>query len=151
MKDDPRILRIVAESEFLITDICPQYRGMAVGATNTFCIFHEGSSYKSAKLYWDEDKQIPVLHCFKEHKNFSSYDYINLILVKKYGKYNSVKDYLLSNMDERRFNELYTLAEKDLSLEDETIQEQRIEYIDNLYNKYDNLTDFINSLYLELD
>lgn len=151
MRDDPRILREIAESEFAITDICPQYRGMAVGATNTFCIFHEGSSYKSAKLYWDEDKEIPVLYCFKEHRNFSSYDYIDLILVKKYGKYNSVKDYLLKNMDEERFIELYTLAEQGIALEDETLLEQKIEYIDNLYNKYDNVTDFINSLYLEKD
>ena len=52
-------------------------------------------------------------------------------------------------MGEQKFNELYTLAEQESYIENETLLEQTIDYIDNLYNEHDNVIDFINCLYLE--
>lgn len=149
MNDDPKILRIIAEKNFSLTDICPQYSSNAVGATNVFCIFHDNRNSPSAKLYVDEDKDIVVLHCFAEHKTYTSYDYIDRILVQKKHTFKSVQDYLIKNLGEQHFNELYTIAEKESALEDETLIEQTITYINNLYNEHDNTLDFIECLYLE--
>ena len=150
MNDDPRILREIVEQTYDLTDICPRYGREAVGATNVFCIFHEHTwSTPSAKLYVDEEKGITVLHCFAEHRTYTSYDYIDKILVQQKHRYQSVQDYLIKNLGEQKFNELYTLAEQESYIENETLLEQTIDYIDNLYNEHDNVIDFINCLYLE--
>lgn len=149
--DDPRVLRQIAESEFYITDICPRYSADMVGATNCFCVFHDNKNSPSAKIYYDEDRGIPVLHCFAEHRTYTSYDYINLILVNKKQQYKSVQDYLIKHLGERKFNELYTLAVQGSYLDNESLIEQTIEYIDNTYAEHDNVIDYINCLYLEKD
>ena len=149
MNDDPNILREVVEQTYDLTDLCPRYGTAVVGATNVLCVFHDNRNTPSAKLYIDEDKGITVLHCFAEHKTYTSYDYVDNILVLRRHQYLSVQDYLIKNLGEQRFNELYTLAEQEAYLENETLLEQTIEYIDNLYNEHDNVIDFINCLYLE--
>lgn len=151
-QNDPKILRKIAEECFSLTDICPQYRGMGPGMGNCFCVFHEHTwSTPSAKLYWDEDKEILILHCFTEHKNYTSYDYIDRILVKSKQKYKSVEEYLLKHLGEQRFAELYTLGQHDSDLYETNVSEQVIEYINNTYSKYNNTLDYINALYLEKD
>ena len=149
MRDDIRVLREIVEQTFDLTEVCPRYGREVVGATNVFCVFHDNKNTPSAKLYLDEERGITVLHCFAEHKTYTSYDYIDKILVQQKHKYQSVQDYLIKNLGEQKFNELYTLAEQEAYLENETLLEQTIEYIDNLYNEHDNVIDFINSLYLE--
>ena len=149
MNDDPRILREIVEQTYDLADSWPRYGREVVGATNVFCVFHDNRNTPSAKLYIDEDKGITVLHCFAEHKTYTSYDYVDKILVQRKHQYLSVQDYLIKNLGEQRFNELYTLAEQEAYLENETLLEQTIDYIDNLYNEHDNVIDFINCLYLE--
>ena len=149
MNDDPKILREVVEQTYDLTDICPQYSKSAVGTTNSFCIWHPNFDTPSGKLYFDENKNIVVFHCFAEHRTYTSYDYIDKILVQQKHRYQSVQDYLIKNLGEQKFNELYTLAEQEAYLENETLLEQTIDYIDNLYNEHDNVIDFINCLYLE--
>ena len=150
-QDDTRALREIAEYNFSITDICPQYRNEGIGAGNVFCVFHDNRNSPSCRLYYDEEKGIPVLHCFSEHRTYTSYDYINLILVNKKQQYKSVQDYLIKHLGERKFNELYTLAVQGSYLDNESLIEQTIEYIDNTYAEHDNVIDYINCLYLEKD
>ena len=147
--NNPRILREIAEQTFDLTEICPQYSRSAVGTANSFCIWHPNHDTPSGKLYFDEERGIVVFHCFAEHKTYTSYDYIDKILVQKKHKYLSVQDYLVKNLGESKFRELYTLAEEGIALEEESAIEQTIEYIDNLYNEKNNVIDFINCLYLE--
>lgn len=151
MRDDVRVLREIVEQTFDLTDVCPRYGKEVVGATNVFCVFHDNRNTPSAKLYVDEEKGITVLHCFAEHRTYTSYDYIDKILVQQKHRYQSVQDFLIKNLGEQKFNELYTLAEQEAYLENETLLEQTIEYIDNLYNEHDNVIDFINHLYLEIE
>lgn len=148
-KNNLSILRQVLEQSFDLTDVCPQYSKDIVGATNVFCVFHDNRSTPSGKLYFDEERGITVLHCFSEHRTFTAYDYVNLILVNKRHKYSSVQDFLLRNLGEQKFNELYSIVERDSYLENETLIEQTVEYVNNLYNEHDNVIDFINCLYLE--
>lgn len=151
-RDNPEILRKIAEECFSLTSICPQYRGMGPGMGNCFCVFHTHTwSTPSAKLYWDDDKDILVLHCFQEHRTYTSYDYINLILVREKEEYKSVEEYLIKNLGEQKFNEYYTLVEQTGLLTDENFQEQTIEYINNVASAHEKVTDFINALYLEKD
>ena len=96
-----------------------------------------------------EKKDIVVLWCFTEQRRYTVYDYINLIIVRQWKKYSSVYDYLIRHLGEQKFNEFYSLVEQGIQLEEESLLEQTIEYIDNLYNEHDNVIDFINCLYLE--
>ena len=148
-KDDPKILRQIAEQSFSIVDLCPQYKNAGVGVGNVFCVFHDNKNSPSGRLYWDSERNMAVLHCFSEHRTYTAYDYINKILVQQKGRYASVQDFLLKILGEQKFNEMYSLVEQGIDLEEESLLEQTIEYIDNLYNEHDNVIDFINCLYLE--
>ena len=121
MNDDVRILREVVEQTFDLTDVCPRYSKETVGATNVFCVFHDNRNTPSAKLYYDEDRGITVLHCFAEHRTYTAYDYVDKVLVQQKHKFSSVQDFLLRNLGEQKFNELYKLAEQESYLENETV------------------------------
>ena len=105
-KYDKKILRLIVDQNFSLTELCPQYRGLS-GATQVFCCFHENKSTKSARLYWDDDRDMLVLHCFAEHRTFTAYDYVDLIIVKRRGDYSSVESFLIDKLGEQKFNELY--------------------------------------------
>lgn len=149
-KDNPIILRAIAENSITFEQLNPKrFNHNVMLNSSIFCPFHDNYNTPAAKAYWDEDRDIVVIWCFTEQKRFTTYDYINKILVNKYKKYSSVQDYLIRTLGENKFNELYSLAEQSTSLENESLREQTVEYIDNLYNEYDNVIDFINCLYLE--
>jgi len=150
MRDDPKILREIAEQNFSWEDVNPKrFNTNVMLNSNMFCPFHENHSTPAAKAFLDDEKDIIIIWCFTEQRRFSVYDYINLIIVRQWQKFSSVQDYLINRLGEEKFNELYTLAEQDIALGNEALMEQTIEYIDNLYNEHDNVIDFINCLYLE--
>lgn len=150
MRDDARILREIAEQNFSWEDVNPNRFNLNVMLnSNIFCPFHENRNTASCKAYTDSEKDIVVLWCFTEQRRYTVYDYINLIIVRQWKKYSSVYDYLIRHLGEQKFNEFYSLVEQGIQLEEESLLEQTIEYIDNLYNEHDNVIDFINCLYLE--
>jgi hypothetical protein len=50
-------------------------------------------------------------------------------------------------MSEQELKEIVKLAELNYEDMSETAIAQKIEYIENTYNEYDNVVDFINALY----
>ena len=88
-----------------------------------------------------------MFHCFAEHKTYTSYDYVNLILCERRGEYDDPYDFLVKNMDAAELREYIKLAQDKMELLTESAFEKKIEYISNLYNEYDNTVDFINALY----
>lgn len=152
MQDDPKILREIVEQTFSFEDLNPRRFNLNVMLnSNQFCPFHDNRNTPASKAFMDDDKGIVVLWCFTEQRRYTAYDYVNLIMVRKQKLYPSVKDFLIQKLGEQKFDELYSLVEQNVAIDNETMAEQKRIYIQNLYNEYDNVTDFIEHLYLELD
>ena len=72
-----------------------------------------------------------------------------MILCNQRHAYKDPGDFLQSYFGPERYKELFELARDNLSQINEAKIEVKREYIKNLYNQYDNVIDFINTLYLE--
>lgn len=147
IKNNYRVLRTIIEQNFPLNEIVPEYDGLTQNTANVYCVFHPNHGSPAGKLYWDEEKDILVLHCFSEHKTFTSFDYVVKVLCERYGKYSDPVDFLLKNMSEQELKEILTLAEMNLDELEETSYEQKVEYITNLYNEFDEVCEFIDNLY----
>ena len=146
------ILRSIIESECSFSDLEPMYSNAAANTANVYCVFHEhGFHSPSAKFYWDDDKDILVLHCFRERRTFTSADYVERILIEKQGKYKTLEEFCIDWMGEKEYESLTEIYGDRIRNGYVNKLDEKIEYITNLYNKYDNVVDFINSLYLEKD
>jgi len=136
------------EVRVLIEKLVPFDSLVDVGYGNVFCPFHEDprhSKSKSARFYFDDDGIIR-LHCWGEHRFFTSYDYLKLKL-----NINPCK-YLKDNFSDKEIKD-YSKLIKDLGLlknnglRDEEIvlkvnntwvdSFERIDvFLDNLYHGY---------------
>lgn len=144
-----RIWRVIACENLEWGDVDPKFEGMQPGVANIFCPFHENRHSPSARPYWDEKRDILVIHCFREHRTFTVYDYIDLILCKERKQYKDPGEFLKDYFGESEYNELFEIARtQDYALNETQINLKR-EYIRNVYNEYDNVISFINALYLE--
>lgn len=148
LRNNYKLLRSIIEQNFTFQQVAPEYADASPSTANTFC-FHHQHHFKSpsAKFYWDDEKEILVLHCFTEHKTFTVYDYVNHTLCNQKGLYTDPVDFLIKNMSEQELKEIVKLAELNYEDMSETAIAQKIEYIENTYNEYDNVVDFINALY----
>jgi hypothetical protein len=70
-------------------------------------------------------------------------------MVQSRRQYESVWDFLEQNLPEQELKEHIIIAQKYVAEEDEINVEEKRNYIRNLYNTYDDLSEFINRLYLE--
>lgn len=116
---------------------------------NSYCKFHHNVHSPAGRFYKDEDRDIVVFHCFSEHKTFTTFDYVDLILVKEQQQYRNIWDFLVKNMEPQKLQEAVTLVKNNISLLEESRNEKRINYINSLYNEFDDVSEFINHLYLE--
>lgn len=143
------IWRDIAISNLEWSDVDDRFADLQPGVANILCPFHDNRHSPSARPYWDEDRDILVIHCFREKKTFTVFDYINLILCNQQKRYKDPGDYLVRYFGQDKYNELYKLA-KDKALKiGESKVEQKKEYIKNLYSEHNNVVGFINALYLE--
>lgn len=147
LKNNYKVLREIIEKNFPLNELVPEYDGLTHNTANVFCVFHKNVSSPSGKLYWDDERDILVLHCFAEHKTFTAFDYVNLVLCDRKKQYDDPLDFLTHNMPADELNEYIKLAYDKMELLTDTAFEKRIEYITNLYNEHDNVADFINQLY----
>ena len=145
---DNRAIKRVINQNFTFADLSKRFIGVDSSTGNIFCPFHENTDTPAAKMYWDDERGIWVLHCFGEcHRNFTAYDYIDLILCKKYQKYNSPLHFLKLNMPEYKLGNQLEVAQKYINEETITLIEEKKNYIDNLYIETGNIVDFIEKLY----
>lgn len=151
--EEERVAREIVDTMFSWGDLDSRYANASPSLGNVICVFHGEGRQRSlpAKFYWDDEREIMVLHCFREHKTFTCYDYVKLILVENKKYYSSVWSFLEKELSEKKVRELISVVKKNKKLEEDDITDQKREYIENLYNKYDSTVDFINSLYLELE
>ena len=100
-------------------------------------------------MYWNEEKNIWVLHCFRDHRNFTTFDYVQLIMCKEREQYKNVLDFLEKNMSKTELITQYKLISRNVELFDDNLIQKKIEYIDNLYNECEDTVEYIEKLYTE--
>ena len=144
-----RTIKTIINKNFTFGDLSPRFKNVDSSTGNIFCPFHENHSTPAAKMYWNEANQIWILHCFGQcHRNFTAYDYVNLILCEKYGKYKSPFEFLRNNMP---LGDLYLQIEvNEREREDQVDMESsaKIEYIQKVAEENEKTEDFIEALYL---
>ncbi len=145
---DIRTIKKVINQNFTFSDLSNRFKGVDSSTGNIFCPFHENHDTPAAKMYWDEDRGIWIIHCFGEcHRNFTAYDYVDLILCRKYQKYTSPYHFLKANMVEYQLNWQLELYQKEVNEEEIGYFEEKKNYIDNVFSETGNVTDFIERLY----
>ena len=147
-KRSEQSIKKVLNNNFTFADLSPRFKNVDSSTGNIFCPFHENHSTPAAKMYWDDDKGIWVLWCFTEHKHFTAYDYVNLVLCKKYEKYQSPLDFLRKNMS---LDDLYLqldVFEKERQEWTESRTSIKIDYIMRVAEESETLEDYIEKLYL---
>lgn len=143
-----RALREVINKNFTFADLSPKFKGVDSSTGNIFCPFHENYETPAAKMYFNEYKNIWVIHCFGEcHRNFTAYDYVDLILCLKYQKYSSPMDFLRHNMSENEIKKQLKQCEKLIASSESNMYAEKIDYINTISAQYDNISDYIEELY----
>ena len=143
-----RALREVINRNFTFADLSPKFKGVDSSTGNIFCPFHENYETPAAKMYFNEHKNIWVIHCFGEcHRNFTAYDYVDLILCLKYQKYSSPMDFLRHNMPNTEIKKQLKQCEKLLASSESNMYAEKIDYINTISAQYDNISDYIEELY----
>ena len=141
-------IREIINQNFTFGDLSPKYLNVDSSTGNIYCPFHENHNTPAAKMYWDEAKNIWILHCFGEcHRNYTAYDYVNLILCEKYQKYSSPLDFLRKNFPPQELQNYIEFYEKQSAeyYQDYTIN--KINYINNLSYQYETIKDYIEAIY----
>lgn len=148
-KRSTRSIRAVINRNFTFADLSPRFKNVDSSTGNIFCPFHENHSTPAAKMYWNEEQGIWVIHCFGQcHRSFTAYDYVERILCDKYQKYSSPLEFLKQNMP---LNELYMqLDALEKEREDQVALETsaKVEYIQRVAAENESVEDFIEALYL---
>ena len=141
-------IKNVINDNFTFSDLSKRFENVDSSTGNIYCPFHDNHDTPAAKMYWNEEKEIWVIHCFGEcHRNFTAYDYVDLILCKKYRKYSSPLHFLKVNMPEHQMNFQLEIAQNQVNAMQASSFDKKRNYIDNLYIETGNITDFIERLY----
>lgn len=133
---------------FTFADLSPRFKNVDSSTGNIFCPFHENHQSPAAKMYWDDDRGIWIIHCFGQcHRNFTAFDYVDLIICSKYGKYKSPLEFLKANMPSEDLHiQLETVADK-LVTEEINYSNVKEDYINSVAENYENTEDYIEMLY----
>lgn len=143
-----RAIKEVINRNFTFADLSPKFKGVDSSTGNIFCPFHENHETPAAKMYYNENRNIWVIHCFGEcHRNFTAYDYVDLILCLKYQKYTSPLEFLKQNMAEQELKRQLKNCEKFVAENESNSYTEKVDYINTVFAKYDNVADYIEELY----
>ena len=146
---DYRVTKRIINENFTFSDLSRRFVNVDSSTGNIFCPFHENHETPAAKMYWDDYRGIWILHCFGEcHRNFTAYDYVDLIMCKRWQKYKSPLEFLQQRMSIDVLNMQIDTYNK-ITLEDDyyAIQD-KVDYINSTFMDYDgNIVDYIESLY----
>ena len=143
-----RAIRETINRNFTFADLSPRFKNVDSSTGNIFCPFHENHETTAAKMYFDERRDIWILHCFGEcHRNFTAYDYVDLILCLKYQKYRSPLDFLKAHMPESELKKELNKWENQIADVSASYYAEKVDYINTVSAQYDNISDYIEELY----
>ena len=146
-KRSTKSVRAVLNKNFTFSDLSPKFENIDSSTGNIFCPFHENHSTPAAKMYWDEGRNIWVLWCFTEHKHFTAYDYVDLILCEKYQKYGTPLQFLKDNVPDVDLGRILDNYQKQTDEYVTSAIGEKRTYIDNTFYETGNIVDFIERLY----
>lgn len=142
-------IRAVINRNFTFADLSPRFKNVDSSTGNIFCPFHENHSTPAAKMYWNEEQGIWIIHCFGEcHTNYTAYDYVNLVLCEKYQKYKSPLDFLQQNMSREDLYVQIEAYEDQIRYQTDIEENAKIEYISRVADENERTEDYIEALYL---
>ena len=142
-------VKAILNKNFTFSDLSPRFKNVDSTTGNIFCPFHENHSTPAAKMYWNEEQQIWIIHCFGEcHTNFTAYDYVDLILCEKYGKYKSPLHFLQQNMSKEDLYIQLEAYEDQLRYQTDIEENAKIDYISRVADENEKTEDYIEALYL---
>ena len=148
VQQEKRVIKEIINRNFTFSDLSPKFKDIDSSSGNIFCPFHENHETPAAKMYWDDEKELWIIHCFGEcHRNFTAFDYVEIIMCVKQQRYNSPLDFLKENMDISFLRSQYKVCEKDLQKETTSRYKEKIDYINNTYAETGNIECFIECLY----
>lgn len=143
-----RTVKNVINDNFTFADLSPRFKGVDSSTGNIFCPFHENHDTPAAKMYWDSEREIWILHCFGEcHRNFTAYDYVNLILCEKYQKYETPLQFLKVNVPDVDLGRILDYYQKQTDEYVTSAIEEKKTYINNVFYETGNIVDFVEKLY----
>ena len=143
-----RAIKEVINRNFTFAELSPRFKGVDSSTGNIFCPFHENHETPAAKMYFNESRNIWIIHCFGEcHRNFTAYDYVDLILCLKQQRYKSPMDFLKQNMPEAELKRQLKYCEKYIDSIDVDNFAQKVEYINTTYAQCENIEEYIEELY----
>lgn len=133
LKSDPLLLWVVVSKSIPISELIDEH------SKSIYCPFHDDSGKPSAMLMLNDSDGIEKIHCFVcTKKQFTSYDYIKIILNQK------PLDYLNNNVHELIIESTLNKAiqfKQNLNLE-------KIDSINSIWKKSNNdLQLFLSLLY----
>ena len=140
-------IKEVINQNFTFSDLSPRFVNVDSSTGNIYCPFHENHSSPAAKMYWDEVRDIWVIWCFTEHRHFTAYDYVKLILCEKYQKYSSPLDFLKKNFPPYELQNYLEFYEKQNLEQYQSYTEERINYINNASYQNESIADYIETIY----
>lgn len=143
-----RAIKEVINRNFTFSDLSPRFNNVDESYGNIYCPFHDNHDTPAAKMYWDEEQELWILHCFGEcHRNFTAYDYVDLILCNKYNKYKSPYDFLKENMDLSKLRIQLKTFEKMSFENSRSYFDKKVNYINQTFDEQESITEFIEKLY----
>ena len=147
-KYNREVIKQVINRNFTFADLSPRFKGVDSSTGNIFCPFHENYETPAAKMYFNEHTNLWIIHCFGEcHRNFTAYDYVDLVLCLKYQKYDSPLDFLRRNMPEQELRKKLKQCEKMVAGTEVNMYREKVDYINTVYAQHDNIEDYIEELY----
>ena len=141
-------IRAVINRNFTFADLSPRFKNVDSSTGNIFCPFHENHSTPAAKMYWNDEDEIWIIHCFGEcHRNYTAFDYVEKVLCEKYQKYISPFHFLKLHMPESKLGMQLEIYKKYVAEQTSSSIDEKRMYIDNLFMEKGNIVDFIEELY----
>jgi hypothetical protein len=141
LEKNERLLRLIVEKLFIFSEVDSRFEGVDSSIGNFRCPFSPGKSQKSAKMYFDNEKNIFIIHSFKKNRNYSVYDYIKKVLEQN--PYN----YLIKYKNKNEILEIIKNFEKGYIDIENNLRERKINYINHVFQSTDNIIDYIEKLY----
>lgn len=152
LKNNYKILRTIIEKLFTFGELDSYYDSIEITTHNIFCPFHEyeqlpaNERSPAARVKYNEEKDIFIIHCWVTHKNYSVFDYIKNVLQE------DPYEYLLKKKEKEKIKILYENLLKGYIEIDNKILEKKIRYINNTaVGCNENTEEYIECLYNPID
>ena len=143
LKQNKLLLRTIVEKLVPLDKLVPRLSGIDSAVGNIPCIFHENHGSPHAKMYYDETKNIWIIRCYVDGRNYTSFDYI-----EKQMDSTTPYEYLFKHKNISEITEIYEIISKGFLESGSRRFEQKVNYINNLYAECDyDMIEYIERLY----